>query len=168
MAFHAESRYRFGMAIEVERKFLVTADQWRLEAREVILLRQGYLSTDKDCAVRVRVTGNNAWITVKGAPVEGAALEFEYPVPPADAACMLDNLAKRPLIEKKRHLVPRDGFVWEVDEFLGANAGLILAEVELSSPDQKAPLPDWVGREVTGEARYYNASLVGNPYSQWK
>ena len=84
-----------------------------------------------------------------------------------DAEAILDLLAKRPLIEKKRHLVPRDGFVWEVDEFFGQNAGLIIAEIELASEDQTFPLPPWVGREVTGEARYYNSSLVGKPFSEW-
>lgn len=156
------------MAIEIERKFLVTGNGWQRETHSASILRQGYLSTDKDCAIRVRVADGKAWITVKGAPVEGAALEFEYPVPLADAEAMLDNLVRHPLIEKKRHRVPRDGLTWEIDEFLGLNAGLILAEVELSSPDQEVPLPGWIGREVTGDARYYNASLALTPFSLWK
>ncbi len=155
------------MGIEIERKYLVTGDTWRAEATDVLSLRQGYLSTDPECAVRVRVSGSSAFLTIKGKNIRGAAPEFEYPIPAADAADLLDTLAKKPLIEKKRHLIPRDGLVWEVDEFLGQNAGLILAEVELESAGQAVPLPAWIGREVTGDPRYYNASLVANPFLSW-
>ena len=155
------------MGIEIEKKFLVTGDAWRKGAT-VLHLRQGYLSTDKNAAVRVRIHGNEAWLTIKGPVAGGAALEFEYPVPPADAEAMLDSLAKKPLIEKKRHRVRHAGMTWEVDEFLGENAGLILAEIELAAPDQSFAPPPWLGREVTGDARYYNANLVANPFSRWK
>lgn len=154
------------MAIEIERKFLVTGDEWRKNAT-VLRLRQGYLSTNKNAAVRVRTCGDKAWLTIKGPSVNGSALEFEYPISPEDGAAMLDALAQKPIIEKMRHIVPYGGMTWEVDEFLGVNAGLILAEIELTSPDQAFSLPPWVGCDVTGDARYYNANLVTNPYSRW-
>lgn len=155
------------MGIEIEKKFLVINDAWR-EGATVLYLRQGYLSTDKNAAVRVRIRDNAAWLTIKGPVVNGAALEFEYPVPLADAEAMLESLARKPLIEKKRHLVRHEGMLWEVDEFLGENAGLILAEIELTAPGQPFSPPPWLGREVTGDARYYNANLVANPFSRWK
>ncbi|MDL2210193.1 CYTH domain-containing protein [Desulfovibrio sp. OttesenSCG-928-O18] len=152
---------------EIERKFLVRSDAWRNEVTEVLPIRQGYLSTDKDCAVRVRRSGENAWLTIKGRPVNGAAPEFEYEIPVPEADAMLDTLAQKPLIEKKRHLVPHGGLPWEVDEFLGENTGLILAEIELTAPDQTIALPAWIGGEVTGNPRYYNANLVAAPFSTW-
>lgn len=156
------------MAIEIERKYLVTSGAWRAEAADVTLLRQGYLVTGPDCAIRVRVSGSQAWLTIKGKPVKGAALEFEYPVPLEDASAILANLAQRPQIEKNRHRVFRDNLIWEIDEFFGDNAGLILAEVELDDADAVISLPEWIGKEVTGDPRYYNANLVANPYSRWK
>lgn len=155
------------MGTEIERKFLVTTDGWRSAATRVLLLRQGYLSTNPECAVRVRISGNEAWLTVKGRSVNGVAPEFEYPVPVADAAAMLDKLAQKPLIEKKRHIIPMDVFTWEVDEFFGENKGLVIAEIELASADQPYPVPAWLGREVTGDPRYYNASLVARPFLSW-
>lgn len=155
------------MNTEIERKFLVSDDSWRREAVEILLLRQGYLSTEPGCAVRVRLSGDKAWLTIKGERVGGAAPEFEYPVPVPDAAAMLETLAKKPIIEKKRHMIPHEGFVWEVDEFLGDNAGLVIAEIELASEDQAFPLPAWAGEEVTGDPKYYNASLVARPFTIW-
>ncbi len=163
--------FRYGrlvaMNIEIERKFLVDGDAWRNEVTETLVLRQGYLATDPRCAVRVRLSGACASLTIKGERTGGAAPEFEYAIPEQDAVAMLDLLAQKPLIEKKRHLIPCGGFVWEVDEFHGQNQGLIIAEIEMASPDQPFPLPSWIGREVTGEARYYNASLVHFPFSAW-
>lgn len=155
------------MALEIERKFLVTGDAWRREATEIRHIRQGYLAVEQACAVRARLIGDRAWLTIKGQVINGVTQEFEYAIPASDAATMLDILAKRPLIEKVRHSIPHAGLVWEVDEFFGDNAGLIIAEVELDTPDQDVTLPAWVGREVTGEARYYNASLVTNPFCRW-
>lgn len=155
------------MGIEIERKFLVATDGWRNAATRVLHLRQGYLSKSPGCAVRVRVSSDAAWLTVKGRSVNGIKPEFEYPVPVADAVAMLDNLAQKPLIEKNRHLIPMDGFTWEVDEFFGENKGLIIAEIELASLDQPYPVPTWLGREVTGDPRYYNASLVTKPFLSW-
>lgn len=145
---------------EIERKFLVTGDAWRDGVTAVLHIRQGYLATDPDCTVRVRRAGEKAWLTIKGRAVNGAAPEFEYAIPAADAENLLATMARKPLIEKKRHLAPYGGLTWEVDEFLGANAGLVLAEIELAEPGQDVPLPPWVGREVTGDARYYNVNLM--------
>jgi len=154
------------MAQEIERKFLVTGDAWR--SAPATSYRQGYLSTDKQRTVRVRVAGDRGFLTVKGITVGASRSEFEYAIPLADAETMLNDLCLRPLVEKRRHLVPFGGLTWEVDEFFGANAGLVLAEVELDSEDQVIALPPWIGQEVTGDRRYYNASLIAHPYQSWQ
>ncbi|MDR3073836.1 MAG: CYTH domain-containing protein [Deltaproteobacteria bacterium] len=155
------------MHLERERKFLVRGDAWRAEATRKTAYTQGYLAAGSACAIRVRLAGDAAWLTIKGPSVNGAAPEFEYSIPAGDAALLLDSLAIKPLIEKTRHFVPYAGLTWEVDEFFGANAGLVLAEIELSSPDQPVPLPPWAGEEVTGDARYHNACLAANPFTRW-
>jgi adenylate cyclase len=116
--------------------------------------------------VRVRLLGERAFLTVKGPTAGASRAEFEYAIPPDDARAMLD-LCEKPLIEKTRYVVPHGGLVWEIDEFHGANAGLVVAECELASEDQPLDKPDWVGEEVTGDARYYNSSLVARPFSTW-
>ncbi len=154
------------MPLEIERKFLVAGNDWR-RAGAATRFRQGYLSTDPERTVRVRLAGKQAWLTIKG-PSHGAArLEYEYAIPAQHAGELLDRLCIPPLIEKVRYRLEHAGLVWEIDEFEGDNAGLILAEVELSDADQSIVLPDWVGEEVTGDARYYNSSLVKNPYRAW-
>lgn len=152
---------------EIERKFLVKDDSWREEIFETKTLSQGYLATEEAATVRVRIDGDAARLTVKGKKTHGAGPEFEYAIPLEDAKILLEKCAKRPFIEKKRHIVKRDGLIWEIDEFSGDNAGLIVAEVELLSIDQAVTAPEWLGREVTAESRYANASLVSNPYSAW-
>lgn len=154
------------MHIEIERKFLLKNDVWRNLAPG-LAYRQGYLCAEAERTVRVRIAENQAFLTIKGQNVSGAAPEFNYAIPLSDAEYMLDQMAERPLIEKKRHKIPFAGLIWEVDEFFGENAGLILAEVELQSLDQEFAKPDWIGAEVTGDQRYYNASLVKNPYKNW-
>jgi len=154
------------MGIEIERKFLVKSDAWRVGATPV-LIRQGYLSADGAITVRVRVKGDAGFITIKGAPVGPTRAEYEYAIPLADANEMLDTLCLRPLIEKVRHLVTCDGVLWEVDEFLNENAPLVVAEVELSAASQKVTLPEWVGPEVTSDPRYSNSNLSKRPYSTW-
>ena len=159
------------MATEIERKFLVTGDDWRGRSRG-IRYRQGYLCADEHRSVRVRVAGETGYLTVKGAvaPVESGCLsryEFEYPVPLADAEQMLATLCQGPLIEKTRYRIEVSGLIWEVDEFAGANQGLVLAEVELDSEDQHVSLPSWVGPEVSGDPRYLNSSLARHPWSDW-
>jgi adenylate cyclase len=157
------------MALEIERKFLVTGKGWR-GSWPMTPIRQGYLSIDPERAVRVRVAGDRAFLTVKGRPAGGAGLqrpEFEYEIPPADAESLLAELCLRPLIVKSRHHVTFQGAQWEVDEFAGENAGLVLAEIELARVDQPIELPDWAGAEVTTDPRYTNASLVRHPYRTW-
>ncbi|MFN0128837.1 MAG: CYTH domain-containing protein [Verrucomicrobiales bacterium] len=154
------------MAQEIERKFLVISDAWRGHAAGVFY-RQGYLSAGLGPTVRVRIAGSIAFLTIKGPTIGISRLEFEYPVPLADAEQLL-ALCVGPLIEKNRFEILHAGRIWQVDEFLGDNAGLIVAEVELASATDEIDLPDWVGKEVSHDARYSNANLASNPFSQWK
>ena len=154
------------MGVEIERKFLVQGDAWRHGAK-TLLCRQGYLSAAPERAVRVRLMGGKGFLTIKGAKSGASGLEFEYPIPAEDAAAMLDSLAIKPLIEKTRHLVEFAGKLWEIDEFHEANAGLIVAEVELECEDEPLTLPPWIDREVTDDPRYYNAALALRPYASW-
>lgn len=153
------------MAVEIERKFLVTGDGWRALAQGTAY-RQGYLPSE-GCTVRVRVAGQRAFLTIKGKTVGATRSEFEYEIPPADAVAMLETLAAKPLIEKTRYAIPVGDLVWEVDEFFGDNAGLIVAELELASEDQAFAKPHWVGEEVTHDARYFNANLAKFPFTRW-
>jgi Uncharacterized protein conserved in bacteria len=151
------------MAIEIERKFLVTGDGWRAEVTGSAALRQGYLSTSAKATVRIRIFDDErAVLTLKG-PTSGISrAEFEYDVPMADGLAMLD-MARPNVVEKRRHMVPHAGLTWEVDVFEGAHAGLVMAEVELDRADQRIDLPEWVGREVSHDDRYANASLSRTP-----
>lgn len=153
------------MPIEIERKFLVTGDAWGVGRSTAF--RQGYLSTVKERTVRVRTADDQGSITIKGITIGATRTEFEYPIPLADAHAMLDDLCERPIIEKTRHVVEVEGTTWEIDEFAGENAGLIVAEVELESVDQEFALPEWIGDEVTDDPRYFNANLIAHPYSEW-
>ena len=154
------------MKIEIERKFLLTGDDWRQGATGT-LYRQGYLCTDPERTVRVRIGGDTAILAIKGRGDGLSRPEYEFPIPASEAVTLLDRLCLQPLVEKVRYLVPFAGLTWEIDEFLGANAGLVLAEVELEHPDQVVSLPPWVGREVTGDPRYYNAWLARHPFATW-
>ncbi len=154
------------MPQEIERKFLVRGDGWRAHGPGVPY-RQGYLSTVPERTVRVRLIRDKGYLTIKGITVGATRAEYEYEIPAGECSEMLDNLAERPLIEKTRYRVEHRGLTWEVDEFDGDNAGLIIAEVELDEEDQAIELPDWAGKEVTGDRRYYNASLIANPYTKW-
>lgn len=154
------------MGTEIERKFLVVGDAWRQGAIGV-LYRQGYLCTTPERTVRVRVAGDKGYLTVKGSRTGVSRLEFEYPIPLEDAQAMLDALCVRPLIEKTRYRIDHGGLVWEVDEFAGENAGLVIAEVELEREDQEVSLPAWVGKEVSADDRYANSSLAERPFSTW-
>jgi adenylate cyclase len=154
------------MGIEIERKFLVAGDGWRTLGAPV-LLRQGYLSADPERTVRVRIEGEQGVLTIKSKNEGASRGEWEYPIPLPDAEELLDRLCERPLVEKYRRRIDFQGFTWEVDEFLGENAGLVVAEIELPAEDAVFDLPDWIGKEVTGERRYYNSSLIRLPYSKW-
>jgi adenylate cyclase len=153
------------MGQEIERKFLITRDTWRTGVGTRI--RQGYLNNEIDGIVRVRTKGKRAYLTIKGITTGITRLEFEYEIPVEDANQILDELCIKPLIEKTRYEVQVGGFKWEVDEFLGENSGLIMAEIELEDEDQGFTKPDWLGREVSGDFRYHNANLVKYPYSKW-
>jgi adenylate cyclase len=153
------------MGKEIERKFLIAGDQWR-EGAEGTLFRQGYLNSAKERVVRVRTMGPKAAMTIKGITTGATRLEFEYDIPLDDAGQLLD-LCEQPLIEKTRYKIPYEGLVWEIDEFHGANDGLIVAECELESEDQAIAKPGWVGDEVTGDPRYFNSNLIANPFTTW-
>jgi len=154
------------VGVEIERKFLVRGDAW-MRLGEPVFFRQGYLSSHKDRVVRVRIEGDRAVMTIKGRNVGAVRGEWEYPIPMADAAKLLDRLCEQPLIEKYRRRIVFAGNVWEVDEFLGANAGLVVAEIELQSEDQRFDKPEWIGDEVTDDLRYLNSSLIKHPFSAW-
>ena len=154
------------MGKEIERKFLVKDNTWRGQDSGK-RYRQGYLSTVKERTVRARVAGNKGFLTVKGITVGASRSEYEYEIPMADANEMLDRLCERPLIEKTRYRISHAGLVWEVDEFEGENRGLITAEVELKDEHQSVTLPGWIGEEVTGDPRYFNANLVAKPFTTW-
>jgi adenylate cyclase len=154
------------MGQEIERKFLVKGDSWRALGKGTTY-RQGYLNSVKERTVRIRTVGDKAFLTIKGLTVGATRMEYEYEIPTADCNTMLDALAERPLIEKKRYKVEFDRLIWEIDEFFGENAGLVVAEVELKSEDQAFKKPEWVGDEVTDDPRYFNANLIKHPYSKW-
>ena len=154
------------MGIEIERKFLVAGEAWRALG-EPVLLRQGYLNADPARTVRVRIEGAAGKLTIKSKNVGASRGEWEYDIPLPDAEELLDTLCERPLVEKYRRRIWHAGFIWEVDEFLGENAGLVVAEIELPSEHAVFETPDWVDREVTGDKRYYNSSLIRFPFSQW-
>ncbi len=154
------------MNIEIERKYLVKGDDWKKLGKGQ-LYRQGYLSRHPDRSVRVRTVENQGYLTIKGKTTGASRPEYEYPVPYPDAQAMLSDLCEQPLIEKVRYRIAYEGLVWEVDEFGGENRGLVVAEVELTTEQQTIVLPNWVGQEVTTDARYYNANLIKYPYSQW-
>lgn len=155
------------MGIEIERKFIVTSGDYKKDAIGV-LYRQGYLSITPEKVVRARIVDTKGFLTIKGPSIGNVRPEFEYEIPVSDAHQMLDTLCEKPIIEKYRYTTRWGGFVWEIDEFLGENQGLVIAEIELESENQEFPLPPWAGREVTGDSRYYNASLTRKPYASWK
>jgi adenylate cyclase len=154
------------MGTEIERKFLVKDDSWRQQAGRGVWLRQGYLAAGAGLSVRVRTDGDHAWLTIKGPSHGLSRVEFEYAVPPEDAAGLLALCGPR-LVEKHRHRLEASGHVWEIDEFHGANAGLVMAEVELTCADEPVARPAWLGREVSDDPRFLNASLSRSPYASW-
>jgi adenylate cyclase len=153
------------MGLEIERKFLVRNDGWRTV--EGTPFRQGYLSSNMNRVVRVRTMGERAVLTVKGLNTGAVRREFEYDIPLDDANAILDDLCERPLIEKTRYLIEFAGHTWEIDEFFGDNAGLVVAELELQAEYEYFEKPDWLGEEVTDDPRYFNSNLVLRPYTTW-
>ena len=154
------------MGIEIEHKFLVNDEGWRQAAAQQTRFSQGYLSRDPARTVRVRIAGEQAFLTIKGETRGTSRAEFEYAIPVADAQQLL-ALSDGPVVEKIRHLCPHEGMTWEVDEFLGANAGLVVAEIELAAEGQAFARPAWLGAEVTGDARFVNANLAVKPFTSW-
>lgn len=155
------------MALEIERKYLVKNDSFKAHAHQHTRLRQGYLSTQKDATVRLRLIHGQGILTIKG-PSKGATRsEFEYNIPPQDAEEMLDTLCSGGLIEKIRFEVTHKDHLWVVDVFEGANLGLIVAEIELLSEDEPFAIPHWLGDEVTDDPRYFNSKLLTHPYTAW-
>jgi adenylate cyclase len=169
LPFSTEQVNAYDMGLEIERKFLIREgyeNTWRGDATGTSYM-QGYLSREKGRTVRVRIAGEKAFITIKGQLKGISRPEFEYPIPAEDARAMLP-LCDGPLIEKTRHLIPHEGHVWEVDVFHGQNEGLIVAEIELKEEGARMSMPEWAGREVTDDPRYYNSSLTRHPYREWK
>lgn len=153
------------MPVEIERKFLVTNDSWRAfgSARRIV---QGYLSREPDRVVRVRLIGDGGFITVKGRTTGISRAEFEYAIPVADAQELL-SICVPTVIDKTRHEVEIAGFTWEIDEFHGDNAGLVVAEIELTATDTDFERPVWLGTEVSSDFRYTNSYLSEHPFSSW-
>lgn len=168
-----QSRITNSVPLEIERKFLVIGDAWRARAQRVIAMAQGYLndvdSVDSGAmraSVRVRLEDDVARLNIKSRELGATRQEFEYPIPVEDAQALL-ALCVGGRVEKRRHLVRHAGHLWEVDEFLGDNAGLVVAEIELGSEAERFVHPDWLGIEVTALPRYYNLALAAHPYSRW-
>ena len=153
------------MAKEIERKFLVK-DSWQPQSAG-IKIAQGYLSTVPERTVRVRIKGDKGYLTIKGKNVGVSRAEYEYEIPRQDAEEML-QLAEQPILVKTRYLEQQGSFTWEVDVFAGENQGLVVAEIELPAEDAEFSRPAWLGQEVSGDVRYYNANLIKKPFSLWK
>ena len=154
------------MATEIERKFLV--DLGLLGPLQAgVEMRQAYISSGENAVVRVRLAGDEAWLTLKGRNTGAVRSEFEYPIPVQDARQMIEEFCGGRVISKTRYLRRYENYLWEIDVFSGANAGLVVAEVELSDPDEEPPLPAWVGLEVTADGRYFNNSLYTRPFCEW-
>jgi adenylate cyclase len=154
------------MSTEIERKFLVAGPGWKNGAvgRR---FRQGYLSVEEERTVRVRAVDDQAWLTVKGLTTGFTRVEYEYPIPASDARELLDTLCHQPIIDKTRYEIRHAGHLWEVDEFHGANEGLVVAEIELRSEQEAFERPAWLGAEVSDDPRYFNANLIRHPFRDW-
>jgi CYTH domain-containing protein len=154
------------MAVEIERKFLVKNDAYKQQAVKKTFYKQGYLKKTGKSIIRVRIAEDKAFITIKGQTKGIARAEFEYEIPANDANIMLQSICEGHIIEKYRYIVPSSAkdLVWEVDEFLGVNHGLVLAEIELKTISDTFEKPNWIGKEVSSNSRYYNSNISKNPY----
>ena len=155
------------MAVEIERKYLVKSMDWKAQADKGTKFLQGYLANTEKAAIRVRIADSQAWLTLKSARAGIRRLEFEYSLPVTDAKQMLAEFCQGQVIHKTRYRLPLDDHVWEIDVFHDANEGLVLAEIELGNEQENFALPDWIGEEVSGNKRYYNAYLAKIPYKNW-
>lgn len=161
------------MGMEIEHKFLIVDDSWRDVAYKVVAMAQGYINDQsaldsgaQQASVRVRIAGDEGFLNLKSRDMGPTRQEFDYPIPLGDARALL-ALCVGGTIEKRRHYVNYSGHVWEIDEFLGDNAGLVVAEIELASVGEGFDKPAWAGADVTDLSRYYNLALASRPYSQW-
>ena len=155
------------MAIEIERKFLVKERPFAM-AKRSLKINQGYILNEKSNVIRVREKGDDYFLTIKGNNIGISRLEYDFPISKDDAEELIIHFCKTTLIEKTRHYVEHKGHTWEVDEFHGTNDGLIVAEIELESEDEKFEIPNWIGQEVTQDERYYNMNLAVHPYTSWE
>lgn len=155
------------MAREIERKFLVVNDKWCDHVSSSDYFRQGYLTNTTRCSIRVRVSDDKGYLNLKSATLDIQRTEYEYEIPRHEAQEMLDHFCEDPPIEKTRYYVPHDKHLWEIDVFDGANAGLIVAEIELDDIDESFAKPEWAGQEVSDDSRYYNVCLVKHPFNEW-
>ncbi len=155
------------MAIEIEHKFLLGNDDWRKEVFKSINYKQGYLNSQATSSIRVRISDQQAWLNIKSATPGNQRLEFEYEIPLSDAETIIDSLCTKPLVEKTRHFIKAGIHLWEIDEFKGANEGLVVAEIELAESGETFQKPYWLGQEVTDDLRYYNNNLALFPYKKW-
>ncbi len=156
------------MAIEIEHKFLLANDDWRKQVSHSSYYKQGYLNSDKNSSVRVRIADDKAWLNIKSATIGTHRQEYEYEIPITDADEIINTLCHKPLIEKTRYFVTIEQHLWEIDEFTCENKGLIVAEIELSAIGEEFTKPSWLGLEVTNDVRYYNNNLSRKPFSLWK
>lgn len=155
------------MPQEIEHKFLLKKDLWRGQVQRSARMTQGYLQSSPASSIRVRIVGEQAFLNIKSATLGIARQEYEYPIPLAEAEEILATLCDKSFIDKTRHYVEYAGHTWEIDEFHGDNAGLLVAEIELGAVDEVFERPEWVGDDVSHESKYYNSCLVKNPFSQW-
>ncbi|HBX49498.1 MAG: adenylate cyclase [Bacteroidetes bacterium RIFOXYA12_FULL_35_11] len=154
------------MNIEIEKKFTVTNESWK-EEQQGVLYMQGYICRNAGKSVRVRIAGNTSYLTIKGGRTGLSRDEFEYSIPVDDAKSLLEKYCEGKIIEKFRYKIMFEGKLWEVDEFLGNNKGLVMAEIELLSETEEFVKPDWIGKDVTNDPKYYNANMIDFPYSEW-
>lgn len=155
------------MPIEIEHKFLLANDTWRKEVSHTSEYQQGYLSSNPTSSIRIRISDAKAWLNIKSATIGTYRQEYEYEIPLNEAREIIETLCHKPLITKTRHFITQQNHTWEVDEFHGENKGLCVAEIELSQLNEIFEKPDWLGKEVTDDLRYYNNNLAKNPFSKW-
>ena len=155
------------MGLEIERKFLIKNDSWKNEIKKTISIIQGYLNSEVERTVRIRIQGERGVLTIKGKNQNVTRKEFEYQIPLDDALNLL-AMCEKPIIEKTRFLIPSNHSTWEIDVFDGENKGLVIAEIELTSEEESFDIPNWLGEEVSSESKYYNSSLITNPSGNWK
>ncbi len=155
------------MGVEIEYKFLLRNDRWRQQVERSVYMRQGYLASDAHCSVRVRIANNQGFLNIKSSTIGIQRIEYEYLIPLTEAEEILETLCEKPFLEKTRHFLSHDQHTWEIDEFSGENAGLIVAEIELSHPDEQLIQPDWIGENVSYDIRYYSVQLARHPYKNW-